>query len=140
MRPFASWELHLLDELRVGRLGTIASDGRPHLVPVCYARIEDTFFIPIDEKPKRSLNLERVRNIERDPRVTLLFDRYDDDWTRLAWIRAEGTARVFPSGGEFAAALAALRARYAQYAAMALEERPLIQVTATSVSSWRWSS
>lgn len=139
MALFEPWERDLLDELRVARLATVAADGRPHLVPVCYAFVDGTVVVPIDEKPKRSTRLERMLNIERDPRVTLLFDRYHEDWTRLAWVRVDGTARVLARGDQFARALDALRARYKQYAEMALEERPLIVVEMDGARSWRWS-
>ena len=138
MTPFAPWETGLIEELRVARLATIAADGRPHLVPVCYALADGAIVIPVDEKPKRSRNLERVRNIERDPRVTLLFDRYADDWTQLAWVRVDGRASVLPLGEQRPGALAALRARYALYATMALEGRPLLLVVPERARSWRW--
>jgi PPOX class probable F420-dependent enzyme len=78
-----------------------------------------------------------LRNIERDPRVTLLFDRYDDDWAQLAWVRIDGTAEVLERGDEYPAALAALRARYPQHEGMALEELPLIVVLPDHVVGWR---
>ena len=140
MTLFSPWERVLLDELRVARLATIASDGRPHLVPVCYAVSGESVVIPVDEKPKRSVNLARVRNIERDSRVTLLFDRYDDDWSQLAWVRVDGHATVTEAGADLPEALAALRARYAQYEAMALEERPVIVIAPKRVTSWRWQA
>lgn len=138
MTHFAPWEAALIEELRIARLATIAADGRPHLVPVCYAVAGEAIVIAVDEKPKRSTRLERLRNIERDPRVTLLFDRYADDWTQLAWVRADGVARVVSRGDERPDALRELRARYAQYAAMALEERPLMVMIPEHVRSWRW--
>lgn len=134
------WHRDLIDELRVARLATISADGRPHLVPVCYALLEDRIAFPIDEKPKRSLALQRIRNIERDPRVTLLFDRYDDDWRRLAWVRIHAHARTIAAGAEWPEALAALRRRYAQYRAMPLEDLPLVAVTPDRVAAWRISS
>lgn len=135
---FDPWQRALIDELRVARLATIAPGGQPHLVPVCYARVENTVVIPVDEKPKRSARLARLRNIVRDPRVTLLFDRYDDDWTRLAWVRIEGTAALQPRGDASTEALSALRARYPQYREMALEALPLIVVEPIRVVAWRW--
>ena len=136
---FEPWQLEFIDVLRVARLGTIARDGRPHLVPVCYAVVGGRFAIAIDEKPKRAGQLARISNIERDPRVTLLFDRYDDDWERLAWVRVEGRAKVLVAGSEWPEALDALRARYRQYAGMSLESLPLIAVTPERVVGWRWT-
>jgi PPOX class probable F420-dependent enzyme len=134
------WERDLLDEIRVARLATIAPDGRPHLVPVCYGAVEGRIVIAIDEKPKRSNRLARLANIERDPRVTLLVDRYSDDWQQLAWVRIDGTAIVEPRGDARPEALAALRARYSQYREMALESLPLIVIEPETVRSWRWSA
>jgi len=135
---FTDWERELIETCRVGRLATIAFDGRPHLVPVCYALHGKRFAIAIDEKPKREGELARVRNINRDPRVALLIDRYDDDWNQLAWLRIDGLAAVFPQGRVEPGALTALRARYPQYEGMALERLPLILVSVERFSSWRW--
>lgn len=137
--PFQQWQLALIDELRVARLATVTHDGAPHLVPVCYAPVEDRFVVAIDEKPKRGTPLARLRNIEHEPRVSLLFDRYDDDWMRLAWVRIDGVASVLESGAGNPEALAALRARYAQYAAMALETLPLIVIEPHKIAGWRWT-
>lgn len=136
---FEDWQLALLAELRVARLGTIARDGRPHLVPACYAWVDGRFAIAVDEKPKRAGQLARIRNIERDPRVTLLFDRYDDDWNQLAWLRVEGIAEVRAMGSEWPEALEALRARYPQYAGMSLDSLPVIAITPERVTGWRWA-
>lgn len=136
---FEPWQLALIDALRVARLATISADGRPHLVPVCYALVGGQFAIAIDEKPKRGGRLTRLRNIDRDPRVTLLFDRYEDDWTRLAWVRVDARASTHATGSLWPEALPALRARYPQYAAMALESLPLIAITPERVTGWRWT-
>jgi PPOX class probable F420-dependent enzyme len=140
MAQLEAWEVALADECRVARLGTIAPDGRPHLVPVCYAYIDGHFAIAIDEKPKKAGTLARVRNIERDPHVTLLIDRYEDDWAKLAWVRIEGLATVLDSGKDWPAALGALRSRYPQYESMALEDLPLLRIRPERVVSWRWSA
>src|SRR3954463_5532223 len=79
---------------RVARLATVAGDGQPHLVPVVFAVEEDTVVMAVDAKPKRHRDLKRLRNIGDDPRVSLLVDRYDDDWDALWWVRADGTATV----------------------------------------------
>ena len=127
----------LLQECRVARLATIAADGRPRLVPVCYALVGDDIAIAIDEKPKSTTELARVRDVRRDPRVTLLVDRYDDaDWRRLAWLRLEANAAVLERGDQWPDALAALRARYPQYETMRLEERPMLRLTVTRAVAW----
>lgn len=135
---FETWQLELIAEARRGVLGTIAADGRPHVVPVCYAFEDGRFGIAIDEKPKRSTQLARLANIARDPQATLLIDRYADDWTQLAWLRMDCSATLFERGDEQPGMLAALRGRYSQYEAMALEERPLIVLEVERVAGWRW--
>lgn len=135
---FEPWELELLAECRAGRLATIDADGLPNLVPVCYAFEGGHFAIAVDEKPKRRGELARVRNLQRDPRCVLLIDRYDDDWERLAWVRVSCTATVLAAGALAPALLRALRRRYPQYGAMALEGLPLLVLEPRRVRSWRW--
>ena len=136
---FLSWQLDLLDQCRVARLGTIAASGAPHLVPVCFALVEGRIAIAIDEKPKRTLELARLANIRRDARVTLLVDRYEDDWTQLAWVRLDGEAEMMERGEMWPEALQALRERYSLYAAMELESRPVIRIEARRISGWRFT-
>ena len=134
-----------LDEVRRAVLATITPNARPRLVPICFSLdpAEPVLYTPIDEKPKREDDpraLARVRDIAADPAVTVLVDRWDEDWSRLAWLRADGRARLVPSseedGGEHATAVAALRARYPQYETHRLETRPLIRITIERVTDW----
>lgn len=134
---FEPWQMELFDECRVARLATIAPDGSPHLVPVCFALVDTTFVIAVDEKPKRPGRLARLRNIERDPRVTLLVDRYDDDWRTLRWVRVDGHAAVSERGADWPEAVEALRLRYPQYREMAIQTLPMIRVVPRRVSGWR---
>jgi PPOX class probable F420-dependent enzyme len=134
----APWERALLEECRVARLATLAAGGRPHLVPVCYALVGDEVAIAVDEKPKAPGRLARLRNLDRDPRATLLVDRYEDDWERLAWVRLDCRAAVLERGEAEPAMLAALRARYHQYGTMKLEALSLIVLRPERVVSWRW--
>ena len=129
-------ESAFVERQRVAHLATADADGRPHVVPVCFAYADARFYIAIDEKPKRSLRLKRLRNIAANPRVAIVFDRYDEDWTRLGWVLVQGTAAVIDGGPEHERALVVLRDRYAQYRSMALEGRPVIRVTVERVSSW----
>lgn len=136
----------LLDTARRATLATIAPDGRPRLVPCCFALVMEptgsAIYTPIDDKPKRSgdpRSLARVRDVERDPRVTLMVDYWDEDWGRLAWVRVDGVARLIWPGeapGERDLAASSLRDRYPQYRTHALESLPLIRVTPTNVVGW----
>jgi PPOX class probable F420-dependent enzyme len=129
-------ESRFIESQRVAHLATADAEGRPHVVPVCFAQLNGRIYIAIDEKPKRGPRLKRLRNIAENPRVALVLDRYDEDWSRLGWVLLVGTATVLEGGPEHVRALAALREKYSQYRAMALEERPVITVTVERVSSW----
>ncbi len=108
------WER--LSDARVGRLGTVRPTGAPHLVPVTFAVLgRRRVCTAVDAKPKRSTRLQRLANIEHEPRVSLLVDRYDEDWTRLWWVRADATARIVGEGHEFDEALESLAVKYTQY-------------------------
>ena len=100
-----------------GVLATTNATGAADLVPVCYAIVGEWIAIPVDSvKPKRSTALGRIRNLERDPRATLLVEHWDaTDWTRLWWVRAALVRRT--AAGDVANQLVeALRGRYRQYA------------------------
>ena len=107
----------LLDDARVGYFASIGPRSAPHLVPICFARVGQVLYSSVDTKPKSSRRLQRVANIEASPAASLLVSHYVDDWTRLWWVRVDGAARVVAEGTEHDAAVAALAAKYAQYAA-----------------------
>jgi PPOX class probable F420-dependent enzyme len=101
-------------EARVARLATVGPRG-PHLVPCTFALAGDRVVSVVDQKPKRTTALQRLANIRSDPRVSLLVDRYDEDWIRLWWVRADGRAAIEKEGPELDGAVAALTAKYPQY-------------------------
>jgi PPOX class probable F420-dependent enzyme len=122
---------------RVARLATVDADGRPHLVPIVFALAGDTLYSAVDAKPKRSRKMRRIENARRRPEVTVLIDHYDDDWTRLWWVRLRGDARVLDGGEEAAHALALLAAKYEQYRKAA----PGLPVLAIDITEWRaWAA
>jgi PPOX class probable F420-dependent enzyme len=122
---------------RVARLATVDGAGRPHLVPICFALEGDTLYSAVDAKPKRSRRLRRLENIRRRPQVTVLVDHYEEDWTRLWWVRLDGTATVVEDGSEVEDALGLLVAKYEQYRA----EPPTGPVIRVQIERWRgWSS
>ena len=129
-------ELHFIQYQRVAHLATADAAGRPHVVPVCFAYLDGRIYVAIDEKPKRSLRLKRLRNIEENPQVSLVCDRYVEDWSRLAWVMVHGTAAVVLNGPEHERAVAVLREKYLQYQSMALEGRPVISISVERASSW----
>jgi PPOX class probable F420-dependent enzyme len=120
----------------VARLATVRPDGSPHLVPVCFALAGDRIYTAVDHKPKSTADLARLRHIAAEPRVALLADRYDEDWSRLWWVRVDGDASVVSSPCERERALAALTAAYAQYAARP-PQGPVIAVRPHRFRGWR---
>lgn len=103
----------LVAAARVARLATVGVDGRPHLVPVCFAVVGDDIASAVDAKPKRAPRLRRLDNAAAHPAVALLVDHYDDaDWTSLWWVRVDAIAVV---RDEDADARRALAGKYAQY-------------------------
>jgi len=106
---------HRIKTAMVARLATVGADGRPHIVPITFAPADGTLYFAVDRKPKRTTNLQRLRNIEANPAVTVLVDHYEDDWTKLWWVRVDGTARIVQEGPEFEEAIALLTARYERY-------------------------
>ena len=122
---------------RVAHLATANAAGVPHLVPVCHAVLDDTLYITIDEKPKRTdIPLKRLRNIAENPEVAVTLDRWDEDWSRLAWVMLRGRAEILTDGDEHDLAQDRLRARYPQYRVMALEGLPVIAVRIARASAW----
>jgi coenzyme F420-0:L-glutamate ligase/coenzyme F420-1:gamma-L-glutamate ligase len=124
---------------RVARLATADAAGKPHVVPVCFASARSSIFIAIDEKPKRvpATHLKRVRNILENPEVALTADRYDEDWSLLAFVMVRGRAElVDPETEEHAAAVRLLRGKYHQYETMRIEENPVIAIRPERAVSW----
>ncbi len=129
----------LLATARVAHLATAAPDGRPHVVPICFAWRDGILYTPLDLKPKRSRDprrLRRVRNLLANPRASVVVDRWDEDWSRLAYVLLEGEATLLEAGAERRAAEEALVAKYPQYRGQALAGRPIIRVRADHVVTW----
>lgn len=119
---------------RVARLATVSAAGVPHLVPITFAVLTDPtggerIVFVVDDKPKTTTRLRRLDNIAARPSVCLLVDVYDDDWSRLWWARADGTATVRAADDH---AVDALAARYPAY----IERRPRGPVVSIQVSGW----
>lgn len=114
---------------RVARLATVSAAGAPHLVPVTFAVLGERIVFVVDDKPKSTTRLRRLDNIAARPSVCLLVDVYDDDWSRLWWARADGTATVLATDTE---AVDALAARYPAY----VERRPSGPVVSIEVTAW----
>jgi PPOX class probable F420-dependent enzyme len=134
---------HLLQTWPVARLATLAPEGRPHQVPIVFARVQGLLWSPIDAKPKAAGELARVRHLRESPAASLLLDDYSEDWSRLWWLRVDADARVVEPGDPdadpaAAAAVAALRAKYPQYARVAVLRAPatLLALRPVRIASW----
>jgi PPOX class probable F420-dependent enzyme len=123
---------------RVGRLASADAQGRPYVVPVCFAIEGANLFITIDEKPKQAAArpLKRLRNIMANPAVAFVADRYDEDWRQLGWVMLRGNAEILTQGAEHDHAQALLRDRYPPYRTMQLSELPVIAVRVERATSW----
>lgn len=124
-----------LAEARSATLGTVDQEGRPHLVPIVFAYRDGRLYTAVDRKPKSTNRLKRLRNIEANPGVSVLVDRYDDDWTRLWWIRIDGEARVVDSGRDFSEGIALLTRKYQPYGAQP-PPGPVIEVRVETIRAW----
>lgn len=127
----------LASAARVARLATVDADGRPHLVPVCFVLSADRVHIAIDHKPKRGTELRRTANLRATGRASLLVDHYDEDWSRLWWVRLDGSGAPVDDPAEAERAIDALAAKYPQYQA----DRPDGPVLAIDIDIYRgWTA
>jgi PPOX class probable F420-dependent enzyme len=130
--------LRLIRSARVAHLATADAAGQPLVIPICFVFDGNRIYSPIDEKPKRIAprKLKRLRNIEKNSRVSLVIDRWDEDWRKLAYILVSGKARVVLSGQRHRKAVSLLRKKYRQYRSMAIDQRPMIVIRPGSVKVW----
>jgi PPOX class probable F420-dependent enzyme len=135
---FSNSERRFVEFQRIAHLATADARAAPHVVPVCFAIRKRTLYITIDDKPKRvsATALKRLRNIEENPVVAVVVDRYDEDWTRLGWVMLRGHAEILSEGTEHRDSQALLRSRYSQLTVMRIEECPVIAVRIKRVTSW----
>src|SRR3989442_12557473 len=122
----------------VAHLATADAGGQPHVIPICFVFDGNYFYSPVDEKPKRVTprKLKRLRNIRENPRVSLIIDRYDENWAKLVYILIIGKARVLVSGDKHRKAVNLLRRKYPQYRAMRIDRMPMILILPTRMTSW----
>ena len=115
---------------RVARLATVTPAGAPHLVPIVFALRGETIYSVVDQKPKRTTNLQRLANVRANGRASLLVDHYEEDWRNLWWVRADGAARTLEANDpEARSAIEVLSERYPQ-------QRPTGSVLAVDVDRW----
>jgi PPOX class probable F420-dependent enzyme len=122
-------------DARVARLATVGADGRPHVVPICFALEGDTLYTAVDAKPKTTRRLRRLANIESNPNVEVVIDHWAEDWSKLWWVRLAGEARVVEHDDR---GLELLQAKYPQYRD-APPAGPFVIVAVDSRSEWSGS-
>ncbi len=133
-------EADLLFRARVAHLATASADGTPHVVPVCFVYDGTQLFTAIGGKPKRvpRENLRRVKNLRENPRVSLIVDHYEEDWSRLRFVLIAGQGEVVDAGPEWGHAWELLRKKYPQYRAMGeLGSGPIIRILPERVAVWQ---
>jgi PPOX class probable F420-dependent enzyme len=126
------WATDLLSSARVGRLALLDERDLPRVLPVTFCVWEGAVWSAIDRKPKRTAEPARVRRLRRRPEAALLVDRYDEDWSRLAWLELRGTVTIHPAGP----ALEALARKYEQYRAEP-PPGPLLRLEPSDAVHWR---
>ena len=130
--PLGPDDRRRVTEARVARLATTRPDGRPHVVPITFALGGERIVTAIDQKPKTTARLQRLENIAFLPAASVIVDHYDDDWSRLWWVRADGTAHVVTGGREWQEGVEQLTQKYHQYR----EETPRGPLIVISVDRW----
>lgn len=113
-------------------LATTSADGQPHIVPITFALVGDDIVTAVDHKPKSTLDLRRIRNVRANPLVAVLTDHREGDWTKLWWVRADGSGRVAEDDSTRDIALDTLAQKYSQYR----EQRPSGPVIVVTVQRW----
>ena len=129
---------NFLDNHRVARFATADLSGQPHIVPICYAVSDNSVYFTIDEKPKQLTDkpLKRIRNLQINPHVALVVDRYEEDWTQLGWVMIQGESSLLGDGEEHKKAQRLLKIRYPQLYGMQISDLPVIAVRIKHVVSW----
>jgi PPOX class probable F420-dependent enzyme len=130
-----------IERARVARLATVDYTSKPHLVPVVFVFDGNHFFIPIDKKKKTVTpqRLKRIKNIQDNPNVALLIDKYSEDWTKLAFVMIQGKASIITSKTQgniqLQEAYKKLTTKYRQYQKIGLSEM-CIMIKPEKVASW----
>jgi PPOX class probable F420-dependent enzyme len=121
---------------RIARLASVTPDGRPHVVPICFVIDGDRIVTVVDHKPKTTTQLQRLDNIRANPSVTVLVDHYDEDWSSLWWVRADGFATVVDEVTGEEPLLLELRDKYRFNYGMQTMAGPAIVIEVERWSGW----
>jgi PPOX class probable F420-dependent enzyme len=124
---------------RVARLATVRPDGTPHIVAVTFALDGDTVISAVDHKPKRTQELQRLRNLQERPRASLLVDHYEENWSKLWWVRLDVDTEIVRDERRRSDLLAPLIAKYGHYRIEA-PQGPVVLMRIRSSASWSASA
>jgi PPOX class probable F420-dependent enzyme len=124
-----------LSSATVAHLATVSSEGRPHVVPIVFAVEGETLYFAVDAKPKKTIDLQRLKNIAANPEISVLVDHYEDDWSKLWWVRVDGTARVVVDIEKADHAIDLLANKYEQHA-RARPDGPVVAIHIDRVTGW----
>ena len=121
-------------------MATVDATGKPHTVPICYVYVSGLIYTPIDIKPKSvpAYSLGRIKNICSNPFVSIVIDKYYEDWDRLYYVKISGRASLLEDSEEYDNSLMSLCEKYAQYGDMNLLSLalPVIRVMPLRIVSW----
>jgi len=126
----------LLATARVAHLATAGADGRPHVIPICFAWVPPVLYSAVDGKPKRRATLRRLRNIVETGRAAVIVDTWSEDWSKLTYTLLEGPAAILTDGTERDEALVLLTAKYPQYDDLPLIDNVVIRIAADRRITW----
>ena len=116
-------------------LATADAAGRPHIVPIGFVIEGDTVYFAVDSKPKQTVNLKRLRNIAVNPAVAVLFDHYDEDWSRLWWVRIDGAAQLVGQRDRAEHVVDLLVEKYPQYGSHR-PAGPVVAIAIDRITGW----
>ena len=134
--------LRLIQRRPIATLATVDPESEPTVVPICFVHHNGRLYTPIDDKRKRVSwgRLKRLRNIEHNPRVSVLVEEYSKDWSQLAYVLFHGNAEALLPQGPFArehrVAIDLFHDKYAQYRSSTIDRRPIIRVIPTRATFW----
>jgi len=128
-----------VERRRIAHLATADGAGVPQVLPVGFAVSADggSVYSAVDGKPKGQppVRLKRLRNIDANPAIAMVFDHYEEDWRRIGWVMLRGRAEILEGAeAERDAAASLLHGRYPQYRAMRLG--PIIALRIAILRRW----
>ena len=130
----------VINSHRIARMATVDDSGIPLVVPICFVCHSEHIYTPVDKKTKKVTyeKLRRVRNIAQNPNVSIVIDKYTEDWSGIYYIIIEGKASLIKEGHEYQNCLKLLTRKYDQYLKMGLDKLglPIIKITPEKIMSW----